>query len=223
MNLLFANDLHSVPDYTPNSIIQNHINWCWAVVAKIVGLEYCRRNNFPIHFSANTCCGMVARKDHRGLRPHTCGFAHRGMAVDALQFDIVEHAKDYFKNPDGNLPEDDEGKARALRYVITGNPYSQTPEIIVAGFHSDVYDLLSTSAALVDEAIKLRTPFIGNYLLEDGNYHSVVLFPITESQLELYDPWDGYKERFSKTQIFRTGFLTNQGKGIIKWIQYIRP
>jgi len=210
-------------DYVPYQNIQNHINWCWAVAAKIVGIKYCQQNHLPIHILTKVRRGGIIRADHRGLRSAVCGLCQGEMTVDALQFDIVEHAKDYFKNPDGNLPEDDEGKARALRYVITGNPYSQTPEIIVAGFHSDVYDLLSTSAALVDEAIKLRTPFIGNYLLEDGNYHSVVLFPITESQLELYDPWDGYQARFSKTQIFRTGFLTNQGKGIIKWIQYIRP
>lgn len=210
-------------DRIPNPYIQNHINWCWAVAAKIVGISYCWHNNLSSQFSEGAAICGVVRKDHCGLRSCVCGSCHNEITVDALQFNVVEHAKDRLKNPDGNLPEDDEGKARALRYVITGNPYSPTPDIVVAGFYSDARDLLSTSSAFIDEAIRLGIPFIGNCLLEGRNYHSVVLFPVTESQLELYDPWDGYKDRFSKTQIFKSGFLTNQGRGVIKWIQYIRP
>lgn len=46
---------------------------------------------------------------------------------------------------------------------------------------------------------------------------------MAEPSIILYDPWDGYIEQYSVTQIFRTGFLTNRGKGLVKWIQYIRP
>lgn len=207
----------------PKPYIQNHINWCWATVTKIVGTSYQLQLNLPNQFLVNRRNVGAIRKDHSGLRPDVCGLYEGEITVDALQLEIVEHAKDPLRNPDGNLPEDDEGKARALRYIVTGDPYNLSLKIVVAGLYSNVQDLLSTSAVFVDEAIRLGNPFIGNYLLEDRNYHSVVLFPISKSQLDLYDPWDGYKERFSKLQIFKSGFLTNQGKGVIKWIQYIRP
>lgn len=203
--------------------VQNHINWCWAAAAKIVGIEYCRRNRLPVLAFANMEWGSVVRKDCQGLRLQICGLCQGEVTVDAMQLDIVEHAKDPQKNPDGNLPEDDKGKTRALRYVITGNPNSAFPEIVTAGYYSDVRDLLSGSLALVDEAMELGNPFIGNYQRQNGTFHSVVLYPTAASQLELYDPWDGLQGRFTKTQIFRSGFLTNQGAGVIRWIQYIRP
>ena len=215
--------MNQFPNSVPYPNIQKHINWCWAVVAKIVGISYCRNNSLPCRFSEDTSVCGVVRKDHCGLRSCVCGSCYNEITVDNVQLDIVDHAKDPIRNPDGNLPEDDEAKARALRYIVTGDPYDLSLNIVVAGLYSNTQDLLSTSAAFIDEAIGLGNPFIGNYLLEEGNYHSVVLFPISKWQLDLYDPWDGYKERFSKLQIFKSGFLTNQGKGIIKWIQYIRP
>nr|WP_289424214.1 hypothetical protein [Faecalibaculum rodentium] len=145
------------------------------------------------------------------------------LTVDAMQLDIVEHAKDTYRNPSGNLPEDDEGKARALRYIITGNPSSISPEIVTIGHYWDEQGLLDSSPSLIDEAIRSGTPFIGNYQRQDGTFHSVVLYPMSSSKLKLFDPWDGFQGQFSISQIFRSGFLTNQGKGVILWIQYIRP
>ena len=59
----------------------------------------------------------VIRKDHQGLRLHVCGEHQGNVVVDAMQQDIVEHARDSLKNFDGNQPEGDAGKARALRYT----------------------------------------------------------------------------------------------------------
>ena len=87
----------------------------------------------------------------------------------------------------------------------------------------DAQDLLTSSGSLIKETTELGYPFIGNYQRQDGTFHSVVLFPTPDFQLELYDPWDGFREKFSKTQIFKSGFLTNQGFGLIRWIQFIRP
>lgn len=203
--------------------IQNHINWCWAVAAKIVGIEYCHRNCLPIRASINIDRAIAIRKDYQGLRPQICGLCQGVVTVDAMQLDIVEHAKDPQRNPSGNLPEDDEGKARALRYIITGNPGSIFPEIVTAGYYSDEQDLLNSSSSFIDEAIQLGNPFIGNYQRQNGTFHSVVLYPMTTLQLKLFDPWDGFQGQFSIPQIFKSGFLTNQGKGVILWIQYIRP
>lgn len=203
--------------------IQNHINWCWAVAAKIVGIEYCHRNGLPIRANINIERANAIRKDYQGLRPQICGLCQGMVTVDAMQLDIVEHAKDTQRNPNGNLPEDDEGKARALRYIITGNPGSISPEIVTAGYYWDEQGLLDSSSSLIDEAIRSGNPFVGNYQRQDGTFHSVVLYPVTTSQLKLFDPWDGFQGQFSISQIFQSGFLTNQGKGVILWIQYIRP
>ncbi len=210
-------------DREPLHNVQNHINWCWAPAAKIVGVEYCHRNRLPIHAGINIEHANTIRKDCQGLRPQICGLCKGMLTVDAMQLDIVEHAKDTYRNPSGNLPEDDEGKARALRYIITGNPSSISPEIVTIGHYWDEQGLLDSSPSLIDEAIRSGTPFIGNYQRQDGTFHSVVLYPMSSSKLKLFDPWDGFQGQFSISQIFRSGFLTNQGKGVILWIQYIRP
>ena len=210
-------------DREPLHNVQNHINWCWATAAKTVGVEYCHRNRLPIHAGINIEHANTIRKDCQGLRPQICGLCKGMLTVDAMQLDIVEHAKDTYRNPSGNLPEDDEGKARALRYIITGNPSSISPEIVTIGHYWDEQGLLDSSPSLIDEAIRSGTPFIGNYQRQDGTFHSVVLYPMSSSKLKLFDPWDGFQGQFSISQIFRSGFLTNQGKGVILWIQYIRP
>lgn len=210
-------------DREPLHNVQNHINWCWATAAKIVGVEYCHRNRLPIHAGINIEHANTIRKDCQGLRPQICGLCKGMLTVDAMQLDIVEHAKDTYRNPSGNLPEDDEGKARALRYIITGNPSSISPEIVTIGHYWDEQGLLDSSPSLIDEAIRSGTPFIGNYQRQDGTFHSVVLYPMSSSKLKLFDPWDSFQGQFSISQIFRSGFLTNQGKGVILWIQYIRP
>lgn len=203
--------------------IQNHINWCWAVVSEIVGFQYCVRNNrfSKISLEISKPHANTRRTDLRGLRPYVCGICEDSIVVDSIQLDIVEHAKSTTFNHTGNFPEDDIGKARALRYVITGNSASTIPQIVIAGNYYDDRCLLNTERSAIDEAIALGNSFIGNYRRQDGTFHSIVLKPVSASWLELYDPWDGYKAQFRTTQIFKSGFLTNQGIGVIKWIQYI--
>lgn len=205
--------------------IQNHVNWCWATAAKIVGLEYCLRSQIPCPVIGQTQRDLedIIRKDMTGLRLHVCGSYQGQITVNAVQLSIVERAKDPVNNPDGNQPEGDSGKARALCYIITGNPENDTLSIQLAGFYATPQDLLSTDPLSIAEAINWGNPFIGNYQRQNGTFHSVVLTPLTESTLEIYDPWDGFSAQYSKLQLFRSGFLTNQGPGIIKWIQYIRP
>lgn len=204
-----------------NGYIQNHINWCWAAVAKIVGLEYCLKHNLPIRSQQTE--EDVIRTDLRGLRLDICGRVRGYVTVDAMQFNIVEHARDPKNNPNGDLPEGDAAKERALRYVISGSVDASAPVVILAGHYQSKNDLLSYLPDYVEEAIFLGNSFIGNYRRTDGTYHSVVLSPTSGDRLKLYDPWDGFWEEFSTQQIFRSGFLNNQGPGVIQWIQYIRP
>lgn len=219
MNNKFINSFNELRQ--ANGYIQNHINWCWATVAKIVGLEYCLKYNLPIHFQQTEA--DIIRTDLCGLRLDICGRSGGYVTVDAMQLNIVEHAKDPWNNPNGNLPEGDAAKERALRYVISGRTDALFPVVILAGHYKNRNDLLSSLPAYVEEAMILGNSFIGNYQRTDGAYHSVVLSPITENRLRLYDPWDGFQEEFSKQQLFRSGFLNNQGAGAIQWIQYIRP
>lgn len=201
--------------------IQNHVNWCWATAAKIIGVQYCCRNHIRPHLSALLGASVI-RGDQTGLRPQVCGESGGRLTVDAVQLAIVEHAKDLDYNPEGNLPENDEGKARALRYIITGDPDSYSPEIVICGHYRASQDMLSTSANQIREAMERGNCFIGNYRRQNGLFHSVVLCPNPEFQIELYDPWDGYKAQYTLTQMFRSGFLSNMGPGVIQWIQYIR-
>lgn len=101
--------------------------------------------------------------------------------------------------------------------------YRPFPEVIVAGSYYDKRSLLISSPLQIAQAIDFGNAFIGNYQKRNGAFHSIVLRPIGGSKLELYDPWDGFTGQFSKAQIFQSGFLTNQGAGVIQWVQYVRP
>ena len=55
------------------------------------------------------------RKNLQGLRLQACGYVQGQVTVNAVQFEVVEHAKNPKENPGGYLPEGDEAKARALQ------------------------------------------------------------------------------------------------------------
>ncbi|MCM1237615.1 MAG: hypothetical protein NC489_46725 [Ruminococcus flavefaciens] len=204
-------------------IIQNHVNWCWATAAIIVGTEYCLRYGISPHFKNSAEGSIVVEKNLPGLRLQACGCFRDKITVNALQFEVVEHTKGSQENPNGYLPEGDDAKARALRYIITGDVYKPFPEIIVAGFYHDKRSLLVSSPSQIAEVMDLGNAFIGNFQKRNGLFHSIVLRPVADSKLELYDPWDGFTEQYSKEQVFQSGFLTNQGAGVVQWVQYVRP
>ena len=79
----------------------------------------------------------------------------------------------------------------------------------VSNAAQSLFDLLDCSGCV-----------IGNYQKLNGSYHSVVLSR-TEKGLKLFDPWDGFADEFTVEQIFQSGFLSNSGPGIVKWIQYV--
>lgn len=212
-----------LPGRNASPRIQNHINWCWATAAIIVGTEYCLRYGIPPHCGYRGEAPDIIQKNLQGLRLQACGYVQGQVTVNAVQFEVVEHAKNPKENPGGYLPEGDEAKARALRYIITGDAHSAFPEIIVTGSYLDKRSLLSSSPSQITEIINLGNSFIGNYQKGNGTFHSIVLRSVSDSKFELYDPWDGFTELFSKTQIFQSGFLTNQGAGVVRWVQYIRP
>lgn len=197
---------------TPAPFIQNHINWCWATVAKIVGFHYLSLRGQKIPWKKGD---GICRADAVGLRTEFICMKDGLTMVDAWQNKIVEVSKSPVFNADGNQAEDDEGKARALRYVASGDPFSSSTNIITTLSPCDGQDLM----CVVKDILKFsQCSLIGNYRRLDGSYHSVVLKPENELFV-LYDPWDGYSSKFTMQQVFTTGFLSNTGPGVIQWIQ----
>ena len=120
---------------------------------------------FPIRFQQTE--DDIIRTDLRGLRLDICGRVRGYATVDAMQLNIVEHASDPRANPDGNLPEGDTAKERALRYVISGCVDASAPVVILAGHYQSKNDLLSYLPDYVEEDVYKRQP---NILLDsDGN------------------------------------------------------
>ena len=147
-----------------------------------------------------------------GLREH--------IFADAWQYDIVKAARSPIFNPSGDKPEGDVGKERALKYVIAGDPDSETPVIRTLGKYDDKHSLYQIYGQSLFDLLDCSGCVIGNYQKLNGSYHSVVLSR-TEKGLKLFDPWDGFADEFTVEQIFQSGFLSNSGPGIVKWIQYV--
>lgn len=70
-------------------VIQNHISWCWATVAIIVGTEYCLRYGISPHFENMAKASVIVEKNLPGLRVQACGCFCGEITVNALQFEVV--------------------------------------------------------------------------------------------------------------------------------------
>ena len=202
---------------TPNPYIQNHVSWCWATAAKIVGFHHLQKLGRTIPVKPKH---IITGSQIVGLRREYIGEIEGCVFVDGWQFDIVKAAKTSFLNPTGDKPEGDEGKERALKYVIAGNPDSNEIEVKTLGQCASARTLYQTCAHQLFTIIGCSGCVIGNYQKINGNYHSVVLFE-SDNKVQLYDPWDGFSCGFTMEQIFQSGFLSNSGPGVIKWIQYV--
>jgi len=193
------------------------VNWCWATAAKIAGFHFLLTmgENIPRKTERS-----VAHFPLAGLRQKYVEERGGDVFVDGWQFDIVEAAKTPSLNPAGNMPEGDEGKERALKYVITGDPGSKAIEVKTLGQFGSADTLYQACAPRLFTILGRAGCVIGNYQKINGNYHSVVLIR-TSDGIRLYDPWDGFYGNFSVEQVFQSGFLSNSGPGIIRWIQYV--
>lgn len=209
----------------PQPFVQNHTNWCWATVAKIVGLHYIQKKGLPAAYQWE--CDFpygVTADGMAGLIPHTLGRCLDAVTVDAWQYKIVENAKNHEKNPFGNLPEYDVAKVRALRYVVTGDANNNTFPIQEFGFYKDILPLYKQECfEEIERNLDIGFASIGNYINIDRTAHSVVIFPKANKAVTLYNPQDGTSYTCSYRQAFETGFLTTKGQAVIQWVQYITP
>ena len=218
----------------PKFYLQNRSNWCWAAAAKTVGLHY--KNQHPCFGFTIECpapdpeqramgfvsppelTGGVLTRDPEGLC-HPCE-REDGFYIDAWQRAIVMNAGSR-RGEEGDWPGGDAEKMDALRFVVTGD--LNTCEIRVAslGQYDSPIPLLEAHPEPLGIQIQNQNWMIGNHLQESGQTHSVVLMPDEKGRVRLFDPWDGFSEVYTPAQLFRSGFLSSLGRGVIKWIQYI--
>lgn len=225
-------------NFRPASYIQNRINWCWAAVAKIVGFQYKIMNpqyNFKIVSNNNSemsCKGFVSTLDYYygvktkildGLRIEYIKRYNENYLIDPWQRAIVMNANtQYYQGYEGNVAESDEGKINALKYVVTGDINSFLIQVNSIGLYSDPLSLMVSNCDNLAYVSKKGLYFIGNYIIKETECaHSVAIMPNVRSNAVIFDPWDGFCKEFSYRQLFETGFYTNLGHGVIKWIQYI--
>ncbi|MFR4350201.1 MAG: hypothetical protein ACLT3H_00865 [Roseburia sp.] len=207
----------------PEPWVQNHENWCWAAAAKIVGLHFCKRKGIrpPVLWEEQYPNGIV-REDLTGVLPLYSGCVGGMVTVDAWQYKIVERARDAINNMHGNLPEYDDAKVRALRYVVTGNVNDTSIQIAEHGFYNDEMPLWSQECFPdIERALDGGFALLGNFVGMSGMAHSVVLLPLGNTRIGVFDPCDGSYELYSRRQVFGTGFLAQGGTALIQWIQYI--
>ena len=207
----------------PKEYMQNHVNWCWATCSKIVGFHYLEKKNglTPWNFFKDFPYGVV-REDNNGLIAQNVGMCSGNLTVDAWQWHIVAHCKNNETNPQGNEPEFDDGKWRALKYVVTGDISTKNIEIKQYGYFDDEISLYHQPCFEEIRAVLAKGyGLIGN-IIGNNKAHSVVVLP-SGKNIKIFNPLDGETYTCRYSQGFDTGFLTSRGQAVIKWVQYINP
>lgn len=177
--------------------IQNRTNWCWAVACEMVGNQY-KENIAYANIFAN-------------------------IAVDTSQEAIVQNVNTIMPGVLGNFPGDDEAKIRGLKYVATGDCNSELIEVATLGIYDMPECLFDLYREEIEEVFKRKNYMIGNAVLfPHGICHSFVLMGMSDNIIKVYDPWNGSLNEYSSEEVFKSGFQSALGMGVIKWIQYIR-
>lgn len=222
----------------PKAYIQNRSHWCWAATAKMVGQHY--KILKPIyHFTIEKSSGLTFELRRQGfvspqeMQAGVLTLDGDGLNfpcvregqyyVDAWQRAIVMNANTTCRGKDGNLEGDDESKCNALKYVISGNIHGLGLHVANLGHVNEDICLLDQYRREIEEAFDSDKWMIGNYISDlTQSPHSVTLMAHEDGKIRLFDPWDGFSDVYTKDQIFRTGFLTSLGKGLVKWIQFVQ-
>lgn len=222
--------------YTGKNIeyIQNRTNWCWAVACKIAGEQY-KKNHTEFSFNlgnGNTeVCSdiqqhresVVATNNLEGLRTEIVKNRDGIYFVDAWQQAIAMQANSLHRGMDGNFPGDDMAKLRGLKYVITGECDSDLIRTVSVGRYDSECSFLCDYHRQLKLVFDKNEYLIGNAVLYPQMIsHSFVLLEWGQNdQITVYDPWDGSVRNHTVQDVFLKGFQSAQGKGIIKWAQYI--
>ena len=211
--------------------IQNRTNWCWAVACKMTGGQFGRNTGY---FTGNRIYNVlgpalgkavqpvVRTREAEGIRKEIVPEERRTYVVDAWQRAIVMNANTICPGSEGNIPGNDEAKIRGLKYVLTGDCYSSAVKIRTIGSFDMRESLQDFCEERMQSVFGSHNFMIGNAILHPkGVSHSFVLLGVRDHSVMLYDPWDGSIRTYSASAVFRDGFASAMGTGIIKWIQYI--
>lgn len=207
---------------TPHPWIQNHVNWCWATAAKITGLHFCKVKGLDSdNIWKDQYPWGIIRDDLTGLVPQYTGCMAGAVTADAWQYKIVEHAGGR-ENTDGNAPEYDDAKVRALHYVAAEVCRGARVQVNEYGYYKDRVPLGRQACFKeIEAALSSNLALIGNYISQTGLAHSVVVLPSEGQTLRVYDPQDGTQAAYTLSQLFETGFPIKDGLAVIQWVQYI--
>lgn len=224
---MYSDNSELIQNKKPNAFVQNTKSWCWVVCAKLVGFDYLRTENKVKNYNdllkkyetiedINLKYGVPINLNN--LRKEYTGLLNGTDTVDAWQLAIVINV---FKNKlVSNHSATDEDKENALKYVITGDIYGGSNVKTVGEYYKN-QNLLEIGNFDLKNLLNSEKAFIGNYVLDDGMAHSVVIKGVRKNKAMIYDPWDGYKKIVTLEETFVYGFRTNKGYGKIQWIQYV--
>jgi len=201
--------------------IQNRTNWCWAVACRMVGEQF-KWNNFKT-INKKFCENTVPTYNMDGLRKEVAEWDGKNFWIDSVQRAIVmkAYADDIYC--DANVAGDDFAKERGIKYIVTGDCYSESIQVVTIGEFDAQDSLLCRYEEQMRAVFKRDGYMIGNAILfPKGICHSFVLLDWTEdNNILLYDPWDGSFDFYPVEAVFVNGFVSALGMGIVKWIQYI--
>ena len=160
-------------------------------------------------------CWVEACKD--------AGEQYKKNFADAWQSAIARNADFLHGGLEGNFPGNDQMKMRGLKYVVLGDCESNLIQTITLGTYDSTHSLLHDYCRQIESVFERHGCLIGNAILYPGGIcHSFVALDWKKNgELVIYDPWDGNIGTYTIDEAFYTGFLSAQGKGILKWVQYI--
>ena len=202
--------------------IQNRTNWCWVAACKVAGEQY-KKNFTEMAFTLESPETEVAVSNLDGLRTDIVKRRNGIYFVDAWQSAIARNADFLHGGLEGNFPGNDQMKMRGLKYVVLGDCESNLIQTITLGTYDSAHSLLHDYCRQIESVFERHGCLIGNAILYPGGIcHSFVALDWKKNgELVIYDPWDGNIGTYTIDEAFYTGFLSAQGKGILKWVQYI--
>jgi hypothetical protein len=206
-------------DKLPTPFIQNHIAWCWAVCARLLGEHYAvRRSNTAVQMASleNAYPFGIPIDDLRGFRREHLGYVDNKPTADLWQWTIA-----HVSGAGSTGTATDDVKERAVRFVVTGNPTGVQIEVNTYGrFASGM-----SARRFFEDVLCKRQPkcvcFIGNCFLPESTVFHSVFIKGNPHELYVCDPWDGATISADAEQLFEGGIRMSLGIGTVEWIQYI--
>jgi hypothetical protein len=203
----------------PIPLIQNHISWCWAVCARLLGERYAkRRSTSVLNLTSleNAYPFGIPVDDTHGFRSEYLGRADGAPTADLWQWAIV-HASGA-----GKMGTATDGiKERAVRFVITGEPENERVKVNTYGKFGSGVSVHPFFNDILCKNNGQDIGFIGNCFLPASVVFHSIFADGNRRALQIYDPWDGASFSVDTEQLFASGVKLSLGQAVAEWIQYV--